>query len=355
MPQLWRKCLFAGLTLALALPALGAGYSISLDQVHLTVTPSWGYIGHEFDCNAWCDYTVTVPDGEEVEDEAGGQGTVYVARSYTWDFGANAHPEMVSGEGHYRVNYSADGSRTIRITMRVELRSADTGQLLASDGPMSASKVVGIYDPPVLIVSAPSRCSVYQTITISATIEDYQISGIPINFACGFLAFPNGSTATTDAGGVATVVATAGATPSPCLNGTIVSASTQDAAGQPLTGQDAFTIVRMNGASPANREIVVGHLPDNSLYTVVLTYSVSPPVAGVPVAFSFAPGEGRGVNYPASLEDAASATNANGHAAVRVRSSDLRETATVRCAYQVSSGTADVTFVGITGVSTYTE
>jgi len=335
------------------MPALGAGYSISLDQVHLTVTPSWGYIGHEFDCHAWCEYTVTVPEGEEVEDEAGGQGTVYVAQIYTWDFGANAHPEMVSGEGHYRVSYSADGTRTIRITMRVELRSADTGQVLASDGAMSASKVVGIYEPPVLTVSAPSMCSVYQTITICATIEDYQISGIPINFACPDLAFPNGSTATTDASGFATVVATAGSTSSPCMNGTVVSASTQDAAGQPLSDQDSLTIVRMNGPSPANPEIVVGNLPDNSLYTVVLTYSVSPPVAGVPVAFSFAPGEGQGVNYPASLEDGSSTTDANGRAAVRVRSSDLRETAMVRCAYQVSSGATDVTFVGITSVSTH--
>ena len=350
---LWRKCLYFGLAMALAVPALGEGYSISLDQVHLTVNPDWGYIGHEFDCNAWCDYTVTLPEGEEVEDDAGGQGDVYVEQIYTWSFGASANPEMGSGEGHYVVSYSAEGSPTIQVSIEVKLRSVDTGQVLASDGPMSASETVGVYAPAVLTVSAPSMCSVYETISISATIEDYEVSGIPIDFTCGYLAFPNGSSATTDANGVATVVATAGATPSPCLNGTTVTGSTQDAAGEPLEDEEYFTIVAVNSPSPANPSILVGSLPDNSLYTVLLTYTVSPAVAGVPVAFAFESGEGQGVDYPGSLEDGSSATNANGQATVRVRSSDLRETATVKCTYHQNNAGTDVTFEGITGVSSH--
>jgi len=51
-------------------------------------------------------------------------------------------------------------------------------------------------------------------------------------------------------------------------------------------------------------------------------------------------------------EDADSSTNGSGEATVRVRSSDLRETATVKGTHGTSTGSTDVIFVGITSCST---
>jgi len=93
----------------------------------------------------------------------------------------------------------------------------------------------------------------------------------------------------------------------------------------------------------------------DNLYTVVLTYTVSPPIAGVPVRFCFESDEGRGVDYPATLEDQDAATDDRGQATVRVRSSDMRETVTVKCAFEASSGGTDVKFAGITSVTCYQE
>jgi len=111
----------------------------------------------------------------------------------------------------------------------------------------------------------------------------------------------------------------------------------------------------VNDPTPANPSIVVGHLMRDDLYTVVLTYAVSPPVEGVPIRFCFESDEGRGTNYPATLEDQDSVTDARGRASVRVRSSDLRESPTVKCVFEASSGSTDVKFEGITGVTCYAQ
>ena len=89
----------------------------------------------------------------------------------------------------------------------------------------------------------------------------------------------------------------------------------------------------------------------DSLYTVLLTYTVSPPISGVPVAFTFEQGQGHGVNYPATLEEIEDCTNNDGEASVRLRSSDLREKIGVICRFGTSSGRANVVIQGITGVT----
>lgn len=138
---------------------------------------------------------------------------------------------------------------------------------------------------------------------------------------------------------------------SPSLDGSTVTASCDNGLGDTVDDDEDFTIVKVNDPTPANPSIIVGHYPTNSLYTVVLTYTVSPAISGVPITFEFESWEGDGVNYAASLEDASSSTDGSGQATVRVRSSDLEETATVECTYQESSGSTDVTFLGLTDVT----
>ncbi|MFC1463197.1 Ig-like domain-containing protein, partial [Verrucomicrobiota bacterium] len=195
-------------------------------------------------------------------------------------------------------------------------------------------------------LSMPALVSINRTnIPVQATVTraGKPVSDATVTFSSDDLHFPS-PTAVTDARGSATVMAHSGDQPSHRKDATFVQATTPGLIG----GRHPFTIVRVNDPVPANPEILVGHLPINHLYTVLLTYNISPPIEGVPISFRFHSREGWGVNYPATLEELDAATDADGLAAVRVRSSDLREKPVVKCWFQASSGSTRVTFAGIT-------
>jgi len=203
-------------------------------------------------------------------------------------------------------------------------------------------------------VSIPALVSVDQAgVLVTATVVSggRPAAGRAVTFRGDHLLFPCGRTAMTDANGVAAITVGVGATPSARLNGSAVTAFLEDG-GERVSGDCRFTVVRVNDPTPRKPKILDGHYEDNSIYTVVLIYTVTPVVEGVPVDFSFEPGEGRGVDHPATLEEKDSATNPNGEATVRLRSSDLREAPTVRCTFEASAGSTHVEFEGITGVKT---
>lgn len=218
---------------------------------------------------------------------------------------------------------------------------------------LSAYVVALACDRDSLTVEAPDMVSINSTgLTISAfvTCNGSPVSGRTITWSSDWLTFPSGNTAVTDSHGRASIIASAGPAPSPTPGGSDVNAVADNGNGGLVRGGDSFTIVRVNPPTPLNPKIVVGHYQTNSLYAVTLTYSVSPAISGVPVAFAFALGEGNGCNYPASLEDQSGITDMNGKATVRVRSGDLREIITVICSYQNSCAETDVAVQGITGV-----
>lgn len=130
---------------ALAPLAQADDYEISLDEVHLFVDKTVVPVGEDIECWAWCDYTLTLPEGEEEELEAGGEGDVYVREIYTWNWdGGKA--TSIEGDHHYKVNYSASGNYTIQVTCTLELRRVGTDELLASAGPESKTVDVTVYE-----------------------------------------------------------------------------------------------------------------------------------------------------------------------------------------------------------------
>jgi len=121
--------LFVTFLSALALPAQADDYQISLDELHLFVDKTLVPVGQDIECWAWCDYTVTLPEGEEEELEAGGQGDVYVKETYTWNWDGGS-ATSIEGDHHYKVNYAEPGEYTIQVTCNVEVRRVGTDELL---------------------------------------------------------------------------------------------------------------------------------------------------------------------------------------------------------------------------------
>ena len=214
----------------------------------------------------------------------------------------------------------------------------------ATCGTSSVTVTILVLD---LAVGIRPHISVNQTgITVTATLAGLTpIGGQTISFSSSDLTFSS-STATTDAAGVATVTATASGTPSTGLDAASVTASSG-----PISATDGFTIVSVGITSASSDSILVGAYTDNSLYTSLLTYTVNPPIAGVPLTFALQSGTGVGYSIAAALENPSASTDASGVGTVRLRSGDLRETATVKCTFGASTATKDVTFTGITGVS----
>jgi len=128
---------------ALALPAQADDYQITLDEVHLFVDKTLVPVEQDIECWAWCDYTLTLPQGEEEELEAGGEGDVYVKETYTWNWDGGS-ATSIEGDHHYKVNWSQAGNYTVKVTCNVELRRVGTDELLASDGPKDKSTSVTI-------------------------------------------------------------------------------------------------------------------------------------------------------------------------------------------------------------------
>jgi len=207
-------------------------------------------------------------------------------------------------------------------------------------------------DTLAVLVSVPKRVSVNQKrIPVTATVVrgGERVPRMAVRFSSDALRFSPHAIETGD-DGVAILSADAGPTPSPFRDGSFVQATVEDRARGKVSGLARLTVVRIEDPTPAHPKILDGAYGLNQLYSVVLTYTVSPPIQGVPVAFAFAPGQGKGVNYPAALEEASETTDAAGQASVRVRSSDLRESPTVLCRFGESVGSTDVTFEGITSV-----
>jgi len=123
-----------------------------------TVVP----LGEDIECWAWCDYTLTLPDGEEEELDAGGDGDVYVKEIYIWDWDGG-NPTSVEGDHHYTVSYYSAGAKTIQVTCTLQLRRVGSDESLASAGPSSRSAdirivLVQIGEPMVgSSVGAPAR------------------------------------------------------------------------------------------------------------------------------------------------------------------------------------------------------
>jgi len=166
---------------ALALPAQADDYQITLDEVHLFVDKTLVPVEQDIECWAWCDYTLTLPQGEEEELEAGGEGDVYVKEIYTWNWnGGNA--TSIEGDHHYKVNYAASGNYTIQVTCNVEVRRVGSDELLASAGPTDKSTGVTIFEVKIT-TPAPASFPFYKeedagnTISLGCTVTPSGASG----------------------------------------------------------------------------------------------------------------------------------------------------------------------------------
>ena len=204
---------------------------------------------------------------------------------------------------------------------------------------------VQVYEADSVLLSAPSLVSINRTgIPISACVTclGTPAAGVEVTFTCSNLTFSS-PTATTDTSGTASVTAESGAEPSQA-GGYHITASTDDGLGGTVSGSSDMTVLKVDDPFPLNPKILAGGLSYPGLYTVDLMFCVSPPVAGVPVAFTMDGGGGH--NQPAALENPSTSTDSQGQASVTVRSSDVTETATVKCTYQESVNSTDVTFMG---------
>jgi len=205
-----------------------------------------------------------------------------------------------------------------------------------------------------VLVTAPRCVSVNQRgIVLEARVVrgGEAAAGLPVAFSSDGLTIPPVA-AETNADGVATVVAEAGTTPSPHVDGSHVRAVVRDPARGSAMGAARLTVIRLNDPTPEAPRILVGGFSHNELYSVVLTFSVSPAVAGVPLSFAFAPGDRKGFDCLPRLEEASAATDASGRASVRVRSGDVRWSPTILCTAAACNASTTVTFEGITGCRT---
>jgi len=279
---------------------------------------------------------------------------------FSYDWGSFSDSKTTTARG----SFPTPGTHTIAV--RVTVRG--TADYLYRDGAgnvhTEAREVLGrrTFEANVLalprdalavVVSAPKMVSVRQRgipVTAAVVRGGEPVPGLSVAFSSDALALPP-FPVVTDARGMATVPADAGPTPSPFRDGSHVTATVHDPASGKATGTARLTLVRIGEPTPANPRTIVGGFPNNDLYSVVLSFTVSPRIPGVPVGFAFAPGEGEGVDFPARLEEPSAATDASGQARVRVRSSDLRESPTVLCRYGASAAGTRITFEGITGVT----
>jgi len=278
---------------------------------------------------------------------------------FSFDWGTFSESKGASASG----SFATAGTHTVAV--RVTVRGTATYTYDAGAGNLreETRRVVGrrtfeanvlVLEPDALavLVSVPKRVSVNQRrIPVTATVVrgGERVPRMAVRFSSDALRFSPHAIETGD-DGVAILSADAGPTPSPFRDGSFVQATVEDRARGKVSGLARLTVVRIEDPTPAHPKILDGAYGLNQLYSVVLTYTVSPPIQGVPVAFAFAPGQGKGVNYPAALEEASETTDAAGQASVRVRSSDLRESPTVLCRFGESVGSTDVTFEGITSV-----
>ena len=303
------------------------GHDLTLDDVGGDI-PLYGPSGGEKFIRAWC-------------------GCLSHAIAIYTDGGS---PDPITGNDDVSatVTYTTPGIKTISVY------SPDP-----HDNVVNSPDSFGIYDVGEVTLSAQNidsdRVSIYQAgieFLATVTCQQVRVSGKTVTFTSNDVTFPGGSTEVTDSNGGALVIGEAGSWPSMVEYGTWVTATVDNGLGVDVTADCYLTVIEIDNPTPANPKILVGHYPDNFLYSVVLTFTTSPPVWGLPVTFEFESSEGDGVNYAATLEDADGGTDTNGEATVRVRSSDLEETATVLCTFEASCGSTDVTFEGITGVST---
>ena len=212
---------------------------------------------------------------------------------------------------------------------------------------------VDVYQADAISITPLDKFSIDQTgILVSARVTCFgnPAAGVTVSFCSDKLTL-NPATATTDATGQAMVTAHAGSSPSACADCSYVEATVDDGLGSSITATEELTVVEVKDPTTPDPSILVGGYDIDSLYSVVLTFSVTPVVQGVPVTFSLPSGP-YGVNIFAQLEDQDTVTNGNGLASVRVRSGDLEGDVEVRCTFEASYGHADVTFAGITGLST---
>jgi hypothetical protein len=272
----------------------------------------------------------------------GGGGTHNLHWTNGWSFLTGQGGDNDGSDGAISKSGTASTAGTYSISAACDATNPAHG---------SDSETLKIFACDAISISDLAVYSISKTgISISAmvTCKGNPAPNLTVTFSCGALTFPDGATAVTNASGVATVTANTGNTPSSALDAETVTASVPDGIGNTYEAHDHFTVVKVNDPTPADPKIIDGHLTD-SIYKVVLTYTVSPAISGVPVEFAFETGEGQGDLIPASLLDASSSTNGSGQATVTVQSSDLRETATVKGTYQASSSSTDVTFQGING------
>jgi len=131
-----------------------------------------------------------LPEGEEEELEAGGEGDVYVKEIYNWNWDGGS-ATSIEGDHHYKVSYAEPGEYTIQVTCNVEVRRVGTDELLASAGPSSASVTIYVVDiTSDLSVSGATLgsdgnyyCPKADTgnVTITATLSSYSGS-LPSDF-----------------------------------------------------------------------------------------------------------------------------------------------------------------------------
>ena len=306
------------------------GHDLTLDDVGGDI-PLYGPNGGQNFIRAWC-------------------GCLSHAITIYTDGGS---PDPITGDNDVSaiVTYTTSGIKTISVY------SPDPHDSVAN-----SPDWFGIYDADEITITGPDLVSVNKAgIVFEARVkcQGVDVSGKMVTFSCsGYLSVSGDNPVATDATGKATVTVDSGQWPSGSPNTSWVRASVDNGLGQSLTADHYLTILKVNHHDPVDVKILVGHLadpPGNYLYSALLTFTVSPSMTGVPITFGFekdADGneEGQGFDDPATLENPDTWTQ-YGAASVRIRSSDMEETATVLCAFQESQGRAEVTFEGITSVT----
>jgi len=345
----------AGLTTLSSNAALASSVTVTFDT---NPSPDPACVDMTITAQALAEFSATDDDQEELEaggevnyrfkwEYNGGGGTISFP-GVEWTAWSTANKSIAEG------SYSPAGNKTIKVYVEAKVIGAGAySGIPVSDDAQKAGDVI---QADSITVGSLDKFSINKTdISVTATVTccGENAGGLTVTFS-GDMTFDGDGTAVTNDSGVATITASTGATPSASLDSSSVTASVDNGLGTPVTDDEDFTIVEVNDPTPVNPNILVGNLPDNDLYSVVLTYTVSPAISGVDVEFEFEEGEGEGDEIPAELEDEDDYTDDNGEATVRVRSGDLRETATVKCSYQESSGSTDVTFEGVNSVETYT-
>jgi len=327
-------------------------------------SPNPAYAEENIAATVW-NVNAVVPSAAGFQQLVADSEELTFAYSWTWSQGGDSGSFSGSTTNSATGSFAAAGTYTIIATVTVS-GTADYTYTDDEGNVQTVQKsVTGTQDFEVdvqvnaagqantITVSDLGMYSVNKTgITVEATVtnDGSPVSGATVTFSSSALTFTGSNPATTNAQGKATVTASAGSTPSGSRDGSSVTASVDDGLGSTASAWDHFTVVKVKNPSQTEHHILVGGYEDDSLYSVVLTFEVSPGISGVPIAFAFEGEEGKGVEVLGRLEDAATASDGNGKATVRVRSSDLEETATVQCTFQSSSGSTDVTFDPITGI-----